>query len=265
MRLVSIVLAVLAIGVSAAVLAFLLQRAVLFPRPLAITKPSPGPVERVSLPTGAALYLPTRAALEPAPAILFAHGNAETADEWVYTFEPLRAVGWSVLLLEYPGYAGTAGSPSETSISAAARAAFDWLTADPRVDAHEIVAYGRSLGTGPASRLAADRPIAGLILESGFTSVRPLAARFLIPGFLVRDPFDNVTALEHYRGPLLVLHGRHDDVIPFAHGEALAAGVPGSTFVAMDCGHNDCPRPWDAIQTWAEAHAIGPHPGSPAS
>jgi hypothetical protein len=88
------------------------------------------------------------------------------------------------------------------------------------------------------------------VIESGFTGVAPLAARFLVPRFLVRDPFDNLAALAGYRGPLLVIHGRHDEVIPYAHGKALAAAVPGSTFIAQECGHNDCPRPWALVSQW---------------
>jgi hypothetical protein len=205
----------------------------------------------VQLPTGGALFLPATSGGNRAPVILFAHGNGETADQWVDEFGDLRRNGWSVVLLEYPGYGGVPGAPSQASIIAAAVAAFDWAANDARIDRTRIIPYGRSLGGGAATRVAVSRPVAGLVLESAFTSVRPLAARFLVPGFLVRDPFDNLAALRRYRGPLLVVHGRRDEVIPFAHGQALAAAVPGTTFVPLDCGHNDCPRPWSAFLSWA--------------
>src|SRR4030095_11231836 len=89
--------------------------------------------------------------------------------------------------------------------------------------------------------------LAGLILESAFTSVRPLAARYLVPGWLVRGRFDNLWALGTCRGPMLVLHGRADAIIPVAHGKALAAAVPGAISHELDCGHNDCPRSWTVI------------------
>ena len=164
-----------------------------------------------------------------------------------------------MLLVEYPGYAGTAGAPSEESIVSAGIAAYDWATRDPRVDSKRIVVYGRSLGSGLAVQVAAARPVAGLVIESGFTSVRPLAARFLVPGFLVRDPFDNLAALAGYRGPMLVLHGKTDEVIPFSHGETLARAVTGATVLAMECGHNDCPRPWAALFDWLAVHVPGRH------
>lgn len=236
------------------------QRSVLFPRSPNFTRPTRGPAERVPLSEGSALFLsPVPATGAAAPLLLFMHGNAETADEWVDHFAEPRQHGWAVLLLEFPGYAGTPGSPSEASLVAAARAAFDWAVKDPRIDSSKIVSYGRSVGSGPASQLAATRAVAGLVLESGFTSVRPLAARFLVPGFLVRDPFDNLAALRRYRGPLIVFHGTGDRVIPLTHGEALAAAVPGAILVTRPCGHNDCPRPWGQLIPWLDEHVLNKH------
>jgi pimeloyl-ACP methyl ester carboxylesterase len=74
----------------------------------------------------------------------------------------------------------------------------------------------------------------------------------------VRDPFDNVANLRRYHGPLLVLHGDHDEVIPTAQGRALAAGVPGSEFVLMPCGHNDCLPPWKRIREFLTLHGVLP-------
>jgi fermentation-respiration switch protein FrsA (DUF1100 family) len=248
---IAIIAAAVLLSVAAAGLAFFFQRSVLFPRPTALTRPSRGPAERVALASGSALFLPSGSdRQQPAPLLLFAHGNAETADQWVEPFAEATRRGWAVLLVEYPGYAGTAGSPSERSVVAAGIAAYDWASHDPRIDSKRIVVYGRSLGAGLAVHVAAARPVAGIVVESGFTSVRPLAARFLVPGFLVRDPFDNLAVLAGYHGPMLVLHGKTDEVIPIAHGEALAGAVPGATFLAMDCGHNDCPRPWVPVFDW---------------
>lgn len=246
-------LAVAAICSFFAAAVWLIQRSVLFPRPPNFTRPDRGPAEPVALADGAAFFLPSSPRVAPrAPLIIFLHGNAETADDWVDQFPEPRGRGWSVLLVEYPGYGGTAGAPSEEGLVKSALAAFDWAARDPRIDPRRIVAYGRSVGTGPASQLAAARPVAGLVLESGFTSVRPLAARFLVPGFLVRDPFDNLAALRSYRGPLFVIHGTNDRVIPVAHGRSLAAAVPGATLLEHPCGHNDCPGPWPELLPWLD-------------
>jgi len=100
------------------------------------------------------------------------------------------------------------------------------------------------------------RPVAALVLESSFTSLRAFAGRFYAPGFLVRDPFDNLDELQRYKGPLLVLHGRQDPIAPFAHGEALAAAVAGAEFLPMACGHNDCERPWPAVLSFLQRHQL---------
>lgn len=247
------------------------QRPVLFP---AAWLPAPGAPERIEVVhlDGAsgrdqALFLePAPGTAAPFPVMIFAHGNGELADFWTDQFGMVQSWGWGVLLYEYPGYGRTPGKPSEATIRRSALRVYDWAASDPRVDPGRIVAYGRSLGGSVASYLAATRPVAGLILESAFTSVGPLAAGYLVPKWLVRDPFDNLSALRHYRGPLLVLHGRADDLVPFEHGRALASAVPGAEFHALPCGHNDCPRPWDLIRSFLEGHGLRPgisHPTPP--
>lgn len=65
----------------------------------------------------------------------------------------------------------------------------------------------------------------------------------------MRDPFDNAAALAVFAGPVLIVHGEHDEIIPLAHARALHALAPGSRLVvAAGCGHNDCPRPWDVLR-----------------
>ncbi len=235
-------------------LLFVVQRSMLFPMP-AYSPGDPGDAAEVVRITrdgieASALFLAPHAPNGPAPLIIFTHGNGELADFWIEDFEVPRSWGFAVLLLEYPGYGRAPGAPSEKSIMEAARAAYDWAVADPRVDPARIATYGRSLGGGVAARLATERPVAAVILESAFTSVADFAARFLAPAFLIRDPFDTREALTSYRGPLLVIHGRQDTIVPIAHGRELAAIVPGAAFHELDCGHNDCPRQWSTIHAF---------------
>jgi uncharacterized protein len=229
------------------------QRRVLFPRPRG---PMAGPVvagvEHVRLdgpdgPVHAWYAAPAAASPTPRPVIVFAHGNGERAEFWTPAFGPLQDAGYGVLVVEYPGYGIAEGSPTQDSITAAVVAGYDWLRSRGGMDGTRIVGYGRSLGGGAVAQLAARRPVAALILESSFTSVRAFAGQFLAPGFLVRDPFDTMAVLGSYRGPLLVLHGSRDTIAPLAHGRTLAAAVPGATFVELPCGHNDCERPWTEI------------------
>lgn len=251
--------AALIIGVYV-VLVFLVQRSLLFPIPQRAPRDVNGRADVIRWPVeggdALGLFLPPRQSATPAPLIIFTHGNGELADDWLAEFEAVREWGAAVLLVEYPGYGRAPGSPSERSIVAAMHAAYEWAAGDPRIDRDRIVAYGRSLGASAAARLAADRKVAALVLESAFTSVADFASRFFAPGFLIRDPFDNRKALGRYRGPLLMIHGTRDTIVPIEHGRALAALVPGSRFHEVDCGHNDCPRQWEVIRGFLENYRV---------
>ncbi len=244
-------------------LAFLAQRAVLFPRnmiaPLEVDLEQHAG-ERVWLSSASgrteAWLLPRGADSKQRPLLIFAHGNAELIDHWVDAFGPARARGASTLLVEYPGYGRSEGAPSEAAIRAVMLAAYDWAAAQGRFDRDRIVGWGRSLGGGAICALAEQRPLAALVLESSFTSVRSLAARFLVPGFLVRDPFDNLAQVRRFERPLLLLHGKHDEVIPVQHAHALHAAAPGAELHLLPCGHNDCPRPWGQLLAFLSAHGL---------
>ena len=260
-RAMPVAVTLLALVIAYWVVAFFVQRSVLFPAPSAQWAPDRDAAEAIPLPQqgGAvrALFLgPTTRNAFPAPLFIFTHGNGELAQEWIGEFAEPRAWGWAALLIEYPGYGREPGHPSEASINAVMTAAYDWARHDPRIDPSRIVAYGRSIGGGPATHLATTRPVAGLILESSFTSVARVARRFLVPWFLVRDRFDSLAALRNYRAPLLVLHGEFDEIVPFSEGKALAGAVAGAEFARMPCGHNDCPRPWTTIKAFLNAKGL---------
>jgi fermentation-respiration switch protein FrsA (DUF1100 family) len=183
----------------------------------------------------------------PAPAVIFAHGNAELIDFWPQEFDNFNSFGMGLLLVEYPGYGRSEGAPSEASITEVFLAAYDTLVARKDVDPSRIVLFGRSLGGGAVCALAAQRPSAALILMSTFTSAKSFAPKFLIPGFLVKDPFDNLTSVTSYSGPVLIIHGRHDSIIPYKHGVALYHAAQRGEMVTYDCQHNDCPPKWDTF------------------
>ena len=157
----------------------------------------------------------------------------------------------SVLLVEYPGYGRSTGSPSEQSIRSAMDAAYDRLAADPRVDPARIFGFGQSLGGGAICLLARDRPLRALILQSTFTSLDTFATSRLAPAFLLRDHFDNLSVTERFQGPMLVIHGREDRLIPWKQGLRLASASTHATFRLYDCGHG-C---WDPerLPFWRDA------------
>lgn len=180
-----------------------------------------------------------------APALIFTHGNAELIDHSAYDFASFARRGVGVMLVEYPGYGRSTGRPSQATIEAAVLGAYDVLVAQPEVDPTRVVAYGRSLGAGAAVALAGRRPLAAMVLQSPFTSLAAFAARYFAPGFLVRDRFEVLEAVRAFQGPVLVVHGRRDEIVPYAQGRAVAEAAPDGTLVTHDCAHNNCPPDWE--------------------
>jgi uncharacterized protein len=237
-------------------LLFTLQRAVVFPgthrdppRPSATS--APPEVSQLWLATGfgrVEAWLLEAPGTGLRPAVVFAHGNGELIDDWVVPMEELRRAGVHVLLVEFPGYGFSDGRPNRGTLRATYLAAFDRLATHPRIDASRIVAMGRSLGAGAASDLALERAAAALVLLSTFTSAGDMAWQgFRVPPFAVRDRFDNRRAVQMFDGPVLVLHGRADDIIPFRHAERLAGLRDGLQVIPLDCAHNDCLAVWPEV------------------
>jgi fermentation-respiration switch protein FrsA (DUF1100 family) len=181
-----------------------------------------------------------------APALIFTHGNAELIDYSVSDFAEFTRRGIGVMMVEYPGYGRSTGRPSYATIEAAVVGAYDTLIAQPEVDRQRIVAYGRSLGGGPAALLSTRRLVAALVLQSAFTSLRAYASRYLAPGFLVRDRFEVRDMVRAFRGPVLIVHGRSDEVVPYTHGQAIAEAATDGRLITHECAHNECPPDWDA-------------------
>lgn len=241
-------------------LLFVFQRQMIFPRQMAITladfpQKFQG-LERIWLQLPGmrveAWFLPARAA-GPAPAVILAHGNAETIDFLPEEFQHFTTRKVALMMVEFPGYGRSQGTPSQQAITETMEKAYDLLAARPEVDADRIILMGRSLGAGAACQLAGRRPSHAMILISPFISLTTFAPRYLVPPFLVKDPFDNLAVVRLYRPPLLIFHGTRDDVIPFRHGQTLAEAAADGRLVAFENGHNDLPtgtRFWQAIDTF---------------
>ncbi|MEO6323139.1 MAG: alpha/beta hydrolase [Thermoanaerobaculia bacterium] len=242
---------------------FVGQRSMLYPgRSIPVAKEPeavPG-LERFVLPIAGgeveALFLPApEAEGVRQPAVIFAHGNYEVVDSSTAQLDGFRERGIGVLLVEFPGYGRSTGITTEASIRLAMTAAFDRLASDRRVDPARIIGFGRSLGGGAICLLARDRPLRALILESTFPSLSIFASRYFAPAFLLRDRFDNELALKAFAGPVLVIHGRADTLIPWKHAERLARASAHATFRLYDCGHGGC---WDpeALPLWRDVEEL---------
>ncbi|MEQ8753686.1 MAG: alpha/beta hydrolase [Coleofasciculus sp. G1-WW12-02] len=167
-----------------------------------------------------AVYLPNPAATYT---ILYIHGNAEDLGDIQPLLHHLHSLGFSVFAYDYRGYGTSQGSPSERNAYHDSDTAFTYLKEQLKVPPEQIIAYGRSVGGGSAVDLAARHPLAGLILESSFTS----AFRVVLPiPILPFDKFPNLDKITQVNCPVLVIHGTADETIPLSHGKRLFAAAP---------------------------------------
>ncbi|MCB9594390.1 MAG: alpha/beta hydrolase [Sandaracinaceae bacterium] len=196
-----------------------------FPRPDRV--PSP---RWVSVPGAELACHRTAAPADDAPFVLHFHGNGEVAADWLHDFAPaLEARGYGVFLGEYRGYGGSTGRPGLHSMLDDALAQLDAVGVPPE----RVLVYGRSVGSIFALHVAAARPVAGLVLESGIADVGQRLALRLEPEELgtdaaglaaaIRDDLDHRGKLAAYAGPVLVLHTRNDHMVSVDHAEQLAA------------------------------------------
>lgn len=195
-----------------------------------ILKLSVTPTERIS-----ALHLPNP---QSTYTLLYIHGNAEDLGDIRPVLERLRDWGFSVFSYDYRGYGTSDGKPSERNAYQDADAAYQYLTQHLKIPPQQIIVYGRSVGGGSATELATRYPVAGLILESTFTSAFRVVVPFPILPF---DKFSNLNKLQQVQCPILVMHGQADSIIPIEHGQTLykAAPEPKLSLWVAEAGHND--------------------------
>lgn len=161
--------------------------------------------------------------------ILYCHGNGGDLGRSHAVLDRLaNFVGVPVAAVEYPGYGVCRGSPSEDSLNRAVLEAMAVLETELGYPASNIVLYGRSIGSGPASAAAAvykcdQRDIGGLILQSPFTSIRAVVRSIAgdLLASLIAERFDNAQRISQYYGPLLIIHGTQDKLIPHQQGRRL--------------------------------------------
>lgn len=176
--------------------------------------------------------------------VLVFPGNAGNRSHRLPLAEALVDRGLGVLLVDYRGYGGNPGSPSEPGLAADARAALAYLRARPEVDPETLVYFGESLGAAVALGLAVTEPPAALVLRSPFTSLPDVGSvhyPFLPTSLLLRDRFDNWEAVAALEAPLLVIAGTADRIIPPEQSRQLFESAPQPKRLVMIDGadHND--------------------------
>jgi len=181
---------------------------------------------------------------ESSKVLLIFHGNAENIGTGLGRTKVLSTLGLNILAVDYRGYGKSEGSPDEAGVYRDADAAYRYLTVERGFRAKDIIIHGVSLGGAVAIDLASRVECGGLIAESTFTSARDMARRaFWIPlfAYVPKSQFKSISKIARVSSPVLVIHGRRDELIPFSMGEALYAAALGpKTLAPLDsAGHND--------------------------
>ncbi|MFC4738005.1 alpha/beta hydrolase [Bacillus daqingensis] len=165
-----------------------------------------------------------------APLFIYFGGNAEEASRAMESL-PLPDE-WHGLFVNYRGYGKSTGEPSQEAFYSDAEALFDFGASHHAVDESMIVSAGRSMGTGTAAYLAAEKPVAASILISPYDSRKELQQHrhpWLPVGTFIRHPFPVSTMAETVETPLLVFTGSEDMVIPPEHSLVTADAWAGET------------------------------------
>jgi len=249
-RRLTIVLGVLLLGYAVLVaLVWAFQRRLVYfpgPRPGATPADFGLAFEPVVLETAdgvrlAAWFLPAR---HPGGGVvLVCHGNAGTIADRLGLASLFLETGRAVLLFDYRGYGASDGRPSEQGLYRDAEAAWAHLVERRGFEPGEVAVYGESLGGAVAIELARRRPVGRVVAEAAFTSLADLGAelyRWLPVRWLASERFDNAAKVGELTVPLLLVHSREDEIVPFAHAlRLLAAAREPTALLETEGGHND--------------------------
>ena len=148
--------------------------------------------------------------------ILLFHGNAGNLFNRVYKLNELKKLDLNILIISWRGFSGNKGKPTEKNLYRDAEEAVKWLNLQG-LDNKNIILYGESLGTGIAIELASKNNFGGIILESPFTSMADTAKiyyPYLPVNFLLRDRYDSRSKVKDIKTPILIMHGKMDNIVP---------------------------------------------------
>ncbi|MEV8441769.1 alpha/beta hydrolase [Actinosynnema sp. NPDC051121] len=174
--------------------------------------------------------------------VLVASGNAGNRALRVPLARALTGRGLSVLLLDYRGYGGNPGAPTEAGLALDVRAAREFLVGDAGVPPERLLYFGESLGAAVAAELAVEHPPAGLVLRSPFTDLASVGAHhypFLPVRWLLLDEFATERHVARVDAPVTVVHGTADSIVPPSQSRAVARAAGGSSVEVAGADHND--------------------------
>jgi len=238
--LIGIVIAYLAL----VVLTYFMQRSMMY-YPTRHIAAKPENMQSVQLTTNDNLQL--NAWYHPAkigmPTLIYFHGNAGNFSSRYALVETYIEKGYGVLLASYRGYAGNPGHPHEKGLYKDADAALNFLKQN-NISNKCIILFGESLGAAVAIHLANEHQVAGLILQSAFTSmtaVGQLHYPILPIKWLLKDRYNSQASIKNIHVPLLFLQGENDKIVPATFSKQLfaSANEPKKIQLYANVGHND--------------------------
>lgn len=181
-------------------------------------------------------------ARNPRGTVLFLHGNAGNISHRLDSVAIFHELGFNTFIIDYRGYGQSEGKPGEQGTYRDADAAWQHLLTERGEDPARIVVFGRSLGGAVAAWLATKHKPAALIVESSFTSVAEMAAHlypYVPVRFILRLRYPVIDFVSRITCPVLIVHSRDDEIIPFAMGKALYKAAPGpKAFLELAGDHN---------------------------
>jgi fermentation-respiration switch protein FrsA (DUF1100 family) len=202
------------------------------------------------------------------PWVLFLHGNDSNVASRlnILHVEKLRALGLNVVAVEYRGFGGMEGVPTEPGLNSDARSGYDYLRRQLQPDPRRIIVYGWSLGSAVAVDLTSRVDEAAVILEGAPASLVAIGARrypYFPIRLMIRNPFESITKIDRIGSPVLFLHSPEDVVIPFEEGRRLFAAAPSpKQFVEVSGGHvyasEKDPRFFPAVRAFLRAQRLLP-------
>lgn len=224
---------------------FFQKKFIFFPSRLLKIIPSSLPIEEVFIETsdGEQLHAWWMQTNEGENTVLFFHGNAGNISDRKFQLEVFHKLGLNALIFDYRGYGKSTGKVLvEEDVYIDGRAALDFLVSEKEISLDNIILWGKSLGGGIAVDLAQNKSIRAVILESTFYSVKFLAKekyRFLPVNILLRYKFESYKKIVNVSRPILIIHSRDDEMIPFSHGEKLydLANMP-KRMMVLSGSHN---------------------------
>ncbi len=241
--------AFLVLYVSLVLALYVTQRSILYhPNPAYMSSVEAGVEWMEEIDLTAADGIRIKAWYSPAPTpeaktVVFFHGNGGRLASYRSVYIAARQQGLGILAVEYRGYGGSEGSPTEQGLYADGRAGVEYLLKNKAIPSEQLIIMGLSLGTGVATKLATEYDAHLLVLAAPFRSIAAVAAEryWYVPvNYLVKDPFDSFARIDKIRMPLFIFHSRDDTIVPYVMGVELFDAAKGDKhlFTFENMGHN---------------------------